>query len=183
MRDHALIYKFVSFWPSQKDLTIWIRQRWKPKGRIDLKLGEKGFSTTIFANLEDKERTFEEVSYFMNNAGLFMRHWEDRYNPDNEKLIAAPICVILLGLPMELWDPNILEGICNSIRTFVKVAELTKRGKYRSYTRICVYMNIAEPLPEYIELEYHDEIWQQPIDYEHIPFRCRRCHECGHLFR
>lgn len=46
-----------------------------------------------------------------------------------------------------------------------------------------MYMNIEEPLPEYIELEYHDEIWQQPIDYEHIPFRCRRCHEYGNLFR
>ena len=44
-------------------------------------------------------------------------------------------------------------------------------------------MNISDPLPEYIELEYHDEIWQQPMDYEHIPFRCRRCHEYGHLFK
>lgn len=44
-------------------------------------------------------------------------------------------------------------------------------------------MNIAEPLPEFIELEYHDEIWQHPIDYEHIPFRCRKCHEYGHLYR
>jgi len=32
-------------------------------------------------------------------------------------------------------------------------------------------------------LEYHDEDWSQTIDYEHIPFRCRKCHEHGHLFR
>jgi len=38
-----------------------------------------------------------------------------------------------------------------------------KRESYTSYARICVYMNISKPLPEYIELEYHDEIWQQPI--------------------
>lgn len=25
-------------------------------------------------------------------------------------------------------------------------------------------MNIIEPLPDYIELEYHDKIWQQPLD-------------------
>lgn len=29
----------------------------------------------------------------------------------------------------------------------------------------------------------HDEVWVQPLDYEHIPFQCRRCHEHGHLFR
>lgn len=85
-------------------------------------------------------------------------------------MLAAPIWVRLFGLPMEFWDPDILEGIGNTIGTFVKVAESTKRGKYTSYARICVYMNIAEPLLEYIELEYHDEIWHQKMDYEHIPF-------------
>jgi len=98
-------------------------------------------------------------------------------------MLAAPIWVRLFGLPVEFWDPEILEGIGNTIGDFVKIAEATKRGKYTSYARLCVYMNIAEPLPEYIELEYHDEIWQQPIDYEHIPFRCRKCHEYGHLYR
>lgn len=44
-------------------------------------------------------------------------------------------------------------------------------------------MCISEPLPQYMELEYHDEVWQQPMDYEHIPFTCRRCHEYGHLFK
>lgn len=98
-------------------------------------------------------------------------------------MLAAPIWVRLFGLPVEFWDPEIMEGIGNTMGAFVKVVESTKIGKYTSYARLCVYMNIAEPLPEYMELEYHDEIWQQPIDYEHIPFRCRRCHEYGHLYK
>lgn len=183
MKDHALIYKFIGFWPNEKDLYRWIYQRWKPKGHIDLKLGAKGFFTVIFANLEDKERVFEEGPYFMNNTGLFMKFWEERYNLEMEKMLAAPIWVRLFGLPVEFWDPEILEAIGNSIGNFVKISEAMKRGKYTSYARICVYMNIVEPLPEYIELEYHDEVWQQIIDYEHIPFRCRKCHEYGHLFR
>ena len=32
-------------------------------------------------------------------------------------------------------------------------------------------------------LEYHEEVWQQMLDYEHIPFRCKRCHEYGHMFK
>lgn len=88
-----------------------------------------------------------------------MKYWEERYNPENEKMLAAPIWVRLFGLPVEFWDPEILEGIGNTIGDFVKIAEATKRGKYTSYARLCVYMNIAEPLPEFIELEYHDEVW------------------------
>lgn len=161
----------------------WVQQRWKPKGHIDLKFGAKGFFIIIFSNLDDKERVLEGGPHFMNNAGLFMRHWEDFYHPDKEKMLVAPIWIRLFGIPMEFLDPEILEGIGNTIRTFVKVAETTKRGRYTSYARKCVDTNITEPLSESIELEYHDEVWQEPVDYEHIPFRCRRCHEYGHLFK
>ena len=44
-------------------------------------------------------------------------------------------------------------------------------------------MNISEPLPEMIELEYEGKVWLQLLDYEYIPFRCRRCHEYGHLYK
>lgn len=125
---------------------------------MEIKLGAKGFFTVIFSNLEDKERIFEGGPYFMNNAGLFMRHWIDCYNPEKEKMLVAPVWIRLFGLPIEFWDPKILEGIWNAVESFVKVAESTKRGRYTSYARICVYMNITEPLPDTIELEYHDEI-------------------------
>lgn len=53
---------------------------------------------------------------------------------------------------------------------------------YTSYAQICVYMNISKPLPSSINIEFHDEEWTQTIDYEHIPFRCQKFHEHGHLF-
>ena len=46
-----------------------------------------------------------------------------------------------------------------------------------------MYMNIANPIPYSVELEYHEEVWQENLDYEHIPFRCCRCHEYGHLVK
>lgn len=33
-------------------------------------------------------------------------------------------------------------------------------------------MNLANRTPDTIEFEYHEDVWQQNIDYEHIPFRC-----------
>ena len=44
-------------------------------------------------------------------------------------------------------------------------------------------MNIVDPILDTVELEYHDEVRQQTLDYKHIPFRCRRCHEYGHPFK
>lgn len=120
MKDHALICKFIGTWPSEKDLMKWIQQKWKPKGHIELKLGAKGFFTVVFTILEDKDRVFEGGPYFFNNAGLFMRQWEESYNPEKEKMLAAPVWVRLFGLPIEFWDPEILEGIGNLIGSFVK---------------------------------------------------------------
>ena len=55
--------------------------------------------------------------------------------------------------------------------------------RYASYSCICVYMNITKDLPEDLDLRWEYEDRFQPLDYEHIPFRCRRCHEHGHLYR
>jgi len=43
-------------------------------------------------------------------------------------------------------------------------------------------MYLSRALPEAIILEVYDDEWVQTVDYEHIQFRCRKCHEHGHLF-
>jgi len=169
MKDHAMICKFVGVWPSENDLTRWIQQNWQPLGHIELKLGAKGFFMVIFSNPQDKERVFDNGPYFYYNAGLFMRYWQECYNPDKEKNLASPVWVRLFGLPMDFWDPEILEGIENTIASFVTIAETTKKGRHTSYARICVYMNIANPIPDTLELEYHEEVWQKTLDLNIYP--------------
>ena len=58
-----------------------------------------------------------------------------------------------------------------------------KRIMYVLYARICVYLDISKVLPESIKLSWHDEEWLQAIDYEHILFYYRKCHEYGNIFR
>ena len=42
-------------------------------------------------------------------------------------------------------------------------------------------MDLSGALPDEVILEVFYEEWVQTVDYEHIPFRCHRCHEHGHL--
>jgi len=44
-------------------------------------------------------------------------------------------------------------------------------------------MDLSGALPDEVILEVYDDKWVQIVDYEHILFRCRKCHEHGHLFR
>jgi hypothetical protein len=53
----------------------------------------------------------------------------------------------MYSLPREFWEPDTLEGIDNTLGSFVKISKATKSARYISYARICVYMNVAGALP------------------------------------
>ena len=62
------------------------------------------------------------------------------------------------------------------------MVDLIRRQRYTSYSHICVYMHIAKTLPKKIILAHEDTEWVQPLDYEHVPFRCQKCHEHDHIY-
>ena len=115
------------------------------------------------------------------SAGLYLRPWKERFNPETEDLTIAPVWILLFSLPGEYWDPDTLRDIGNDLSEFIKVSEQKKDQRYTSFARICVYLDLSKELPEAINLSWEDEEWLQPIDYVQIPFRCRQCHEYGHL--
>jgi len=183
MRDHALIGKFIGFWPTEKALYGWIAVKWKLKGDVTLHLGPKGFFTAIFFCLEDKYKILGAGPYFFNSASLYLREWIPRFNPDKEYLTWAPVWIRMYSLPDEYWDEDILKDIGNGLGEYIKAAEETKMRQYTSYACICVFMRLDKALPESVSLSHRDNEWIQPLDYEHVPFHCRKCHALRHLFR
>ena len=183
MRDHALIGKFIGIWPTERALRSWISAKWNPKGHITLHLGPKGFFTVVFNCLEDRNRILDGGPYFFNSAGLYLKAWIERFNLDKEDLSCAPVWIRLYSLPWEYWEETSLKEIGNSIGEFVRVAEETRLCLHTSYARICVYMDLKQPLPDTVSFFHEDTEWVHVIDYEQVPFRCRRYHDIGHLYR
>jgi hypothetical protein len=183
MKTHALICKFMGLWPIERTLRNWIKYHWKPNGEVELHLGSKGFFTAVFMNLEDKDRVFEGGPYFHASAGLYMQPWKENFSPEKETFKKVPVWLRFYSLPLDYWFPSTFEAIGNKLGKYVKTSEATLKGRYTSYARICIEMDVSGALPEAISLEFRDEEWIQNIDYEQIPFRCRRCHEHDHLIR
>ena len=101
MKDHAIIDKFISTWPKERDLIKWIHQWWKPKGEVDLQLGLKGFFTTIFHSIEEKERVFENGPYFYGTVGIHMKYWIEIFDPNTEDFTCVLVWIWLYSLPNE----------------------------------------------------------------------------------
>jgi len=137
----------------------------------------------VFTNIEDKDRVFERGPYFYATTGLYMRLWIMNFVPERETFTSVSVSVRLYSLPLDYCQTESLFAIGNKLGCFFKASEATRRGKYTSFARICAEMYVSRTLLDEVILEVFDEEWVQIVDYEHIPFRCRRCHEHGHLFR
>eukprot|EP00253_Pinus_taeda_P029313 PITA_29313 len=153
MQTYVIICKLMGQWPTQKALQTWIRYHWKPKGSIDLHLGSKGFFTVVFTNIEDKERVFEGGPYFYVATGLYMRPWKMNFVPERENFTSVPVWVRIYSLPLDYWQIESLAAIGNKLGRFVKATEATRRGKYTSFVRICVEMDLSGALPNEVILE------------------------------
>ena len=51
------------------------------------------------------------------------------------------------------------------------------------YARILVHLDTSDRLQEYITIQWRNFSRRQNLDYEGVPFRCRRCHKIGHLYK
>jgi len=125
----------------------------------------------------------DEGPYFFNLAGLYLREWAARFNPDKEDLSWAPIWIRMYSLPEEYWDEESLRDIGNGLGEFIKAAEEMKMPKYTSYACICIFMCLDKALPDSVCLSHDGYEWNQALDYEHVPFRYCKFHALGHLFR
>jgi len=170
MQNYTLIWKFIGASPPNWDLVMWIKDKWKTKVYIHLNIGAKHFIMMIFMNLEDFSRVFENGPYFLKNACLFIQFWMHCFNWDKEKILASPIWVILYPISIKYWKEDILVKIGNTIGNYVKSSEINKSKRCITYARICMYINVSEPLLESIFIFPHDEDIMQPIRYEHINF-------------
>jgi hypothetical protein len=112
-----------------------------------------------------------------------MRPWKEKFFPEKETFKIVPIWLRLYSLLINYRLPSTFKSIGNKLGKYVKTSEATLKGRYTSYLRICIEMDVSGALLEAIRLEFRDEEWIQSIDYEKIPFRCRIFHEHGHLFK
>jgi len=71
-----------------------------------------------------------------------MRPWVVNFVPKNETFTSVLFWVRLDSLPLDYWQNESLMAIGNKLGHFVKASEATRRGKYTSFARICVEMEL-----------------------------------------
>lgn len=175
----AVICRFNGFWPKPEALRQWIYSIWTEN--CDIHLCSKGFFIVKFDTIKDKDYALNEGPWFWGNAGLFVRSWFPDFDPNSMVVTKMPVWVKLFNLPIHFWHYKVLEGIGNTLGSFLKADHERLSKDIYTFARICVEVDLSQGLPEHIILIHDGKQWAQPLDYENTAFRCRICRQTGHL--
>ncbi|KAH9292737.1 hypothetical protein KI387_042073, partial [Taxus chinensis] len=177
----ALVGKFLGARPNVDTIRNWAIRRWKPKGDLIITTMAKGFFLARFNLQYDVDSVLLGGPWCLGNMGLFLKKWYPGFNPFVENIHAIPIWCRLPGLPLHLWDDEILLHIAKSIGSPIGLDGPTRNRSRLAFSRFCVSIEMDQELPDNIVLQSKFGEWNQQIEYEAFKLRCSKCHRLGHF--
>lgn len=102
------------------------------------------------------------------------------FDPSVDVPLAVPVWVCLPNLPMHCWNWESLKHIGNTLGKFI---DRTNNRDQFDCARIYVEVDLKVDLPEAIKIRVGCWSHVKKLDYEQLPFKCRKCQVYGHFAR
>ena len=126
--------------------------------------------------VEDYEKVLKGGPWFVGEHFLTICAWEPFFKPTVVACSKVAIWARLLGLPIELYEPEVLKEIGQAIRLVLQINANIVAGTRGRYARLCVQVNLDAPLPRSILIGR----FKQDILYKGIGSLCFSCGRLGH---
>jgi len=120
-------------------------------------------------------------NWFIGKIPVLLKRWTPMFDAIKESTEVFPVWVRAPGLPFFLWTEAVFQSIGNTLGTFLEADMSFKETKVMGTARILTNLDLSKGLAKSIPLQYKDYVFEQILDYEHLPFRCHVCHDYGHL--
>lgn len=181
MADHTLVGRAMGRHFALKMVVEWARENWKEHvGYVpEVVMLTRGWCTFHFLKPEHGEWVMNR-SWALDHTPLLLKHWHPLFDVSRERVDIVQLWVKLHGLPLHYWKEEHLREIGNILGSFIEVDMSFEKTKHQQVARILVNINIREGLAEELNLCWGPTVIKQILDYENVPFRCRRCHVYGH---
>jgi len=159
----------------------WVKEEWGLLGYTPVadELSRKWFAFTFRS--EDQAQEVLRKNWSIQSFPLLLKPWTPMFDASRERVDTIPIWVRLPAFPFQFWKEKFFRKIGNMLGEFLEADESFKDSNQKRMARILVNINVREGLGDAVELVLGHYRHIQKLDYENIPFRCRRCHEYGHL--
>ncbi|GKV28433.1 hypothetical protein SLEP1_g37492 [Rubroshorea leprosula] len=155
-----------------------VQAQWKPNGKWDfIDLGFD-FFLVRFQDNEDLSKVIMGGPWFIGPYYLTIRRWEPNFDPEEaiRTTTTTAVWARLPNLSADYYDPITLQKIGNKIGSLLRVDAHTAHHTRGQYARVCVQIDIAQPVAKYIRIGRK----KQRVIYEGVSALCFHCGRIGH---
>ncbi|KAK4428539.1 hypothetical protein Salat_1153700 [Sesamum alatum] len=149
--------------------------------RGDFSVGAINFRHVFikFTLEEDYTKLWIKPIWFVEGFPMWVFKWTPTFNPRVESPI-VPVWVRLPGLPIQFFEREALFSIARLLGTPLRTDVSTATLVRPSVARVCVEINLLEPLQTEIGLGFGTNVVIQRVVYERLPKYCGACKHLGH---
>ena len=128
-----------------------------------------------FANVADKDRVWSERPWFVGSFNFVLTEWIPFFDPFSASISHIDQWVRVPRLPWEFWDLNTLTELMLPVGKVIRVDQNTLLRLKGKFARICLHIDITEPLPGSLVVEFKGRSMKIPLIYEGLHEVCALC--------
>lgn len=162
-------------------ISKWMEEVWSFLGYVpEVHELNRRWYAFLFRSEEQAQIILRKI-WSINSSPMLLKPWSPMFDASREQVDVIPIWVRLPALPFQYWNEKYFRIIGNKLGEFLEADNSYLETRQRKVARILVNINVREGLGEELDLVLGPFCHSQKLDYENVPFRCRRCHKYGHL--
>ena len=128
-----------------------------------------------FVNVADKDRVWGERPWFVGSFNFVLTEWIPFFDPFSASISHIDQWVRVPRLPWEFWDFNTLTELMLPVGKVIRVDQNTLLRLKGKFARVCVHIDITEPLPGSLVVEFEGRSMKIPLIYEGLHEVCALC--------
>lgn len=172
----GLIVKLLGRKIGYRALENRLNQLWVKNGVIHIIDLGQDYNLVTFSNDEDRDKALANGPWLIYDHYLTLREWSRNFHPESASISRVAVWVRFSGLPIEYYDARTLHAIGDRIGKTIKVDKNTLKTERGKYARICVEVDLKNPLLAMFEI--NNRIYK--IEYEGLHLLCMQCGKFGH---
>ncbi|XP_059638672.1 uncharacterized protein LOC132280938 [Cornus florida] len=154
---------------------------WNSYGLTDTILGDNGSYIFRFCTSHEAENVLTNGPWNLAGHPFSLKKWSLQLPPHQSTASCIPIWVKFFNIPTHYWTATGLSHIASSVGVPLYANQATVSRTKLKYARICVDIDISQPLLTEVELIMEDDTIERiGIEYQWLPKICKRCNKLNH---
>ncbi|XP_061373833.1 uncharacterized protein LOC133316111, partial [Gastrolobium bilobum] len=174
--EKALIVKLLGKKIGVEFMKKKINVLWARKGKINVTDIGNDFFVVQFSEKDDLNFALNGGPWIVLGHYLSLRKWEPTFRPNSDGIAKIAAWIRLPDIPIEFYDEAFFRRIGNWLGKMIKVDSNTNAHVRGRFARICVELDLSQPLKG----DYVLEGFTKQIEYEGLGLICFGCGKYGH---